>query len=82
MTNQLSDDFKFAVYDLLLSTKAQITFKKVNGKIRKMNATLVNKSDWTQAGNNIGPACKVWDADKKAWRSFKWNNFKSIKVVV
>ena len=61
----------------------QIKFRKVDGSIRDMRATLVPDIIGIETYSiSKGPEhvqC-VWDVDKEEWRSFRWSNLLETKL--
>jgi len=58
-----------------------VSFTKVNGDRRDMNCTLnkayipAKRADASNKVRKENPEVQaVWDTDKKAWRSFRWNS--------
>lgn len=75
--------------EMLKEQIVEIKFKKVDGNDRRMQCTL--KPDIIEAGGGTpqpkvvtrpdgsdSQVVKVWDTEKSAWRSFRWENFISI----
>ena len=67
----------------------QVIFTKVNGEERVMSCTL-NKDILPEITEDVvkNPREKneeslaVWDTDKGAWRSFRWDSLKEFKTEV
>jgi hypothetical protein len=64
----------------------QVEFKKADGSLRVMTATLMEahlpgqKQDAPESqGNN--QLFKVWDLDKESWRSFRADRLQSWKIL-
>jgi hypothetical protein len=73
----------------------EITFTKLDGSERVMNCTMVmdlipedmrpktlNESSDPQDSKHNSPhnsACRVFDVDKQAWRSFRWDSITKFK---
>ena len=63
-----------------------VEFEKVNGEMREMNATLredqmpeiVREIEEKAPRKKSEEALSVWDVDKQAWRSFRWDNLKKV----
>ena len=97
---------KFFSYDLeqrrnllkyiLRNQPCEITFRKVDGSIRKMPCTLDpsvlppmpvhesntnNPVDFPKVRKSNPENLSVWCLDKKEWRSFKIDNIISVKVI-
>lgn len=58
-----------------------VSFTKVDGERRDMRCTLneeflpARQTDNVKQARKENPAvCSVWDVDKEAWRSFRWEN--------
>jgi hypothetical protein len=72
MKQALINDLKQGVVD--------ISFRKIDGTIRNMKATLADDLISTKTySKSSGPEhvqC-VWDVDKDAWRSFRWDSLLS-----
>lgn len=67
-----------------LATKtAKVTFTKVDGTERVMRCTLrddilpMNESKTTNASRSVD-SLAVWDLDKNAWRSFRFDSVKEV----
>jgi len=68
----------------LKNSIVMVKFKKVNGEMREMKCTLMegvlpspNKNDVMSLRKvrEMSPeVLAVWDIDRKAWRSMRWNN--------
>lgn len=64
----------------LANGRVKITFKKVDGSLREMNATTNNLLfNWTNKSTKAKNKPKtdlitVWDLDKNEWRSFRAEN--------
>jgi len=73
---------------LLKGTTAEITFTKVDGSERVMLCTLnesvlpkieVNESDEPKPVKVLSnEVLRVWDVEKEAWRSFRWDSIKAV----
>ena len=63
----------------------KVTFTKVNGDERIMNCTLhdsvLPESNGKSKKKENLEVLSVWDIDKDAWRSFRIDSVKEIKVV-
>jgi hypothetical protein len=77
---------KEMIYDALRNAVCEVTFTKVNGEKRIMPCTL--KSDIVppmkidqlrESKKSRDSVISVWCTDKNAWRSFKLENFISIR---
>ena len=62
----------------------KVTFTKLNGDERIMNCTLhesvLPESDGKSKKKENLEVLSVWDIDKDAWRSFRMDSVKDIKV--
>lgn len=66
--------------ELLRANNVRITFNKKDGTTRDMLCTLQEKvvesyekkTDRVKEPNQ--EVCPVWDVEKKAWRSFRWDS--------
>lgn len=70
--------FRSWLISMLRTTDVTVTFKKTNGDLRVMNCTL--RSDVIP---NVDPKenavlCTVWDLEKNAWRSFRFDHVTNI----
>ena len=67
----------------LKSGSVQVTFKKIDGAIRKMLCTLqedvIPKTTGKKKENK--DVLAVWDLGKNDWRSFRIDSVKGIKLV-
>lgn len=77
----LIDDAELRTFLLrkMSETRVDIVFEKTNGELRAMKAT--------RSGHVVddeealaSDACAVWDIDKEAWRSFRWDNLISYRI--
>jgi hypothetical protein len=70
-----------------------VEFTKADGTERKMLCTLAENlipaitpvkekpETISEGATNVAPtACKVWDLEKQAWRSFRWDSVKTFSV--
>lgn len=80
---------------LLHTTIVEVKFEKVDGTIRDMKCTLrtdllpppeeVEENDDSEEKpkRKVSPdVLRVWDLEKEAWRSFRWDKIKSISFEV
>lgn len=72
---------KQEILDQLHAGVTTVKFTKVNGEFREMRCTLNEAMLPERQVDNVSQARKenpsvqsVWDVDKQAWRSFKWEN--------
>tara|TARA_Y100001951_G_C11145529_1_gene186112 strand:- start:147 stop:395 length:249 start_codon:yes stop_codon:yes gene_type:complete len=67
----------------LKSGNVQVTFKKIDGDMRKMICTLqedvIPKTTGKKKENK--DVLAVWDLGKNAWRSFRIDSVKGVKFV-
>jgi hypothetical protein len=84
------DPLREEILDLLRNGICEITFKKVNGDERVMPCTLKaellpeakQKEPISETvRERKGDAVSVWCTDARAWRSFKLENFISIRKI-
>jgi hypothetical protein len=64
----------------------QVQFIKADGTLRVMQATLQEQHlpvSLTEPTNKPSPShvCRVWDMEKQAWRSFKWDQVQSWQIL-
>lgn len=75
------------------ASKVVVEFEKSDGTIRKMDCTLnldlipkFSIPDWSDQDRTKeildSDALKVYDLEKKAWRSFRWDSIKSVTFTV
>lgn len=70
---------------LSLGRTVSVTFKKLDGTERVMHCTTnpeligIKTFSRNKAGNEV--AQSVWDLEKDAWRSFRWDSVVSYKEV-
>jgi len=70
---------------LLRSEIVELTFTKKDGTERVMNCTLCDNflPETGLVGHGASKdAVKVFDTDKQAWRSFRWESVKAVKISV
>lgn len=72
---------KEIIIEQLKSGPTTIKFTKVDGTVREMNCTLSEEYLPATQGENLKQSRKenpdvqtVWDIDKGAWRSFRWDS--------
>jgi len=75
------DDVKQRILQQLHTGVAQVVFTKRDGTQRQMHCTLhenfmpVSAKDSSNQTRKENPDVqRVWDVDKKAWRSFRWDS--------
>jgi hypothetical protein len=86
---EINETFKNTLINKLKSEKVTITFKKLNNETRNMTCTLMknslpstSKDDLTSPKKirQVSPEIlSVWDLNKNAWRSMRWD--KIIEVI-
>lgn len=68
---------------LKMHAPVSVSFTKADGTIRDMNCTLVEdlipKVENPKTSDTL---CTVWDTDLSAWRSFKFENIRSINFSI
>lgn len=73
---------------VLRTAVAKITFKKKDGTERVMNCTLqADKLPVFEAKNSenrkeVESALAVFDMDKQAWRSFRWDSITAVEFSI
>jgi hypothetical protein len=79
---------KEVIYDALRSGICEVTFTKVNGEKRVMPCTLnsdivppTKVEQLRESKKRSDDVISVWCTDKHAWRSFKLENFISIRAL-
>ena len=74
---------KKQIVDALIKGAAKVTFKKADGSVRIMNATLkrddISKDD--AAKLTEGSTLTVYDNDKSAWRSFNVDSVSNLEAL-
>ena len=75
------------VKGLLREREATIEFIKADGETRVMTCTLsesvVPKTENKNTDRKPNPdICVVWDVNKGAWRSFRWDRMKKIEFTL
>jgi len=71
--------------DNLFEGVVEVTFTKKDGTERVMNCTLCDNflPETGLVGHGASKdAVKVFDTDKQAWRSFRWESVKAVKISV
>ena len=79
--------FREWVTSLLRAQEANIVFEKLDGSVRDMRCTLMENrlppaKTTTQSRPENVTNCVVWDCNQEAWRSFRWDRIKEIKVTL
>lgn len=78
--------FRKWIVDMLHIGPAKVTFIKNDGTEREMHCTLEEKvvvphvKTTDRVKENNEEVCPVWDIDKRAWRSFRYDSV--IKVLI
>lgn len=68
---------------LKMHTPVTVTFSKADGTERIMNCTLIESIvPKVENSKTSDVLCTVWDVDLNAWRSFKFENIKSINFSI
>lgn len=82
MEDEQSKNFTIAA---LKAGVVTVEFEKTNGELRKMSCTLHPEYLPKDFDPNAEPKKKpnpdvrsVWDINKQAWRSFRWDSVKSV----
>ena len=79
---------KDSVIEMLNSGPTRILFEKDDGSIREMNATLridllpPQKENTKSRKESADDVVKVFDLDKRSWRSFKIDRLRSASCVI
>lgn len=71
------------------SSRVEVTFNKATGEERVMTCTLSQEhgrpapvTDLKESKKRPNPeVCAVWDCTAQAWRSFRWDRLKGVKVL-
>jgi len=77
---------KEGIRNLLRNAVVTVTFTKADGTIRDMKCTLspmfLPKQEVTESERKHSPdSCPVWDMEKGAWRSFRWDSVSKISLL-
>jgi len=82
---------KNQIKEILLNEVVSLSFEKKDGSIREMTATLIAdqlpvvdaaaSKEKPLNNKKSDSSIAVWDVDKKAWRSFRWDSLKTFKNV-
>lgn len=81
-------DNKSEIIESLKNNICKVVFTKVNGEERVMSCTLnesilpivVKEIEEKAPREKTQDALAVWDTDKGAWRSFRWDSLKEFKT--
>lgn len=77
---------KEGIRNILRTSVITVTFTKADGTSRDMKCTLaaeflpaqeVKESERKSSPDN----CPVWDMEKQAWRSFRWDSINKISLL-
>lgn len=88
-------EFRQWVKSLMWENEVLIEFAKADGTIRAMrctltdlygakypdNSVLVEKSNSKNRQQN-DHVCSVWDIEKNAWRSFRWDRLRTVEFKI
>lgn len=74
--------FRLWLLDTLKSHTVYVTFKKADDSLREMKCTLVESIVPKVEGKENHELCTVWDLEKDAWRSFKFEKVTKISIDV
>lgn len=77
---------KEGIRNLLRNSVVTITFTKADGTPREMKCTLSEQflpaQEVTESKRKNSPdSCPVWDMEKQAWRSFRWDSIVKIQLL-
>lgn len=83
-------DNKSEIIESLKNSICKVVFTKVNGEERTMSCTLnedilpevVKEIEEKAPREKSKDALAVWDTDKGAWRSFRWDSLKEFKTEI
>jgi hypothetical protein len=69
---------KEEMFNLLSSSICNVKFQKANGEMRDMNCTLLENIIPTVTSQSVFDehVQPVYDIEKNAWRSFRWDSLK------
>lgn len=71
--------------DLLRNNRLEVTFTKADGTERVLRGTLLENylPTYEQTGEitRVRETVSVWDLEKEAWRSFRPESVKSVKII-
>ena len=87
LANRSLAEFHDILKDLLLENNCEITFTKKDGTERVMPCTLQAEvlpeilTESTRTKEKNMETINVWCLDKQAWRSFRVENVKSIRML-
>lgn len=77
---------KEGIRNLLRQAVVTVTFTKGDGTVRDMKCTLSEQflpaQEISESKRKSSPdACPVWDMEKQAWRSFRWDSISKISLL-
>jgi len=77
---------KEGIRNLLRQSVVTVTFAKADGTIRDMKCTLAEEflpaQEVKESQRKHSPdSCPVWDMEKQAWRSFRWDSISKISLL-
>jgi hypothetical protein len=76
------------VHGILAEREMTITFRKADGDLREMRCTLQESVAPKIVRETAEPRkynpdiCVVWDLDRQAWRSFRWDRITRIEFAI
>jgi len=77
---------KEGIRNLLRQAVVTVVFTKGDGTVREMKCTLSEQflpaQEISESKRKSSPdACPVWDMEKQAWRSFRWDSISKISLL-
>lgn len=77
---------KEGIRNLLRQAVVTVVFSKGDGTVREMKCTLSEQflpaQEVSESKRKSSPdACPVWDMEKQAWRSFRWDSISKISLL-
>jgi len=77
---------KEGIRNLLRQAVVTVVFSKGDGTVREMKCTLSEQFLPAQEvkeshRKSSSDACPVWDMEKQAWRSFRWDSISKISLL-
>ena len=77
---------KEGIRNLLRQAVVTVVFSKGDGTVREMKCTLAEQflpaQEVSESKRKSSPdACPVWDMEKQAWRSFRWDSISKISLL-
>lgn len=78
------EQFKHWLTGILREQEVTVDFVKADGNFRSMKCTLSESCGAKYSGNESKKksnpdVCVVWDINRDAWRSFRWDRLKRIQ---